>query len=254
LKITFLGTGTSQGIPLIGCECRVCTSSNPKDHRLRSSVMVETKNTRLVIDTGPDFRQQMLREKVNKLDAVVFTHEHKDHIAGLDEVRAFNFMNRIVMPVFATERVQQAVKREFAYIFSGEDYPGIPKIELKTITDEMFSVGDIKLQPVNVLHYKLPVKGFRIGNFSYITDANYISDEEKNKIRGSEVLVLNALRRNEHMSHFTFNEAIALAEELKAKKTYFIHMSHQLGSHDEVNLELPNHIELAYDGLVIEVN
>lgn len=253
MKITFLGTGTSQGIPLIGCECKVCTSVHPKDNRLRSSVMVETNNTRIVIDTGPDFRQQMLREKVKKLDAVVFTHEHKDHIAGLDEVRAYNFINQIIMPVYATERVQQAIKREFAYIFSGENYPGIPKIELHTITDEAFVVGDLKLQPINVLHHKLPVKGFRIGNFTYITDANYISEEEKNKIRGSEVLVLNALRRNEHISHFTFSEAIALAEELKAKKTYFIHMSHQLGLHDEVNLELPPHIQLSYDGLSIEV-
>ena len=254
MKITFLGTGTSQGIPLIGCECKVCISADPKDKRLRSSVMIETKNTRIVIDTGPDFRQQMLREKVTKLNAVIFTHEHKDHIAGLDEVRAFNFINQMIMPVYATERVQVAIKREFAYIFSGEDYPGIPKIELRTITDEVFSVGDLKLEPVNVLHHKLPVKGFRIGNFSYITDANYIGEEEKNKIRGSDVLVLNALRRNEHISHFTFNEAIALAEELKAKKTYFIHMSHQLGLHDDVNLELPQHIELAYDGLSIEVN
>ncbi len=254
MKITFLGTGTSQGIPLIGCQCKVCTSSDSKDNRLRSSVMIESETTRIVIDTGPDFRQQMLREKITKLDAVIFTHEHKDHIAGLDEVRAFNFINKMVMPVYATERVQMAIKREFAYIFSGEDYPGIPKIELKTITDEIFWVGDLKLQPVNVLHHRLPVKGFRISNFSYITDANYISQEEKNKIKGSDVLVLNALRRNEHISHFTFDEAIALAEELKAKKTYFIHMSHQLGLHKDVNLELPQHIELAYDGLSIEVN
>jgi phosphoribosyl 1,2-cyclic phosphate phosphodiesterase len=253
VKITFLGTGTSQGIPLIGCECRVCLSADPKDKRLRSSVMIETKNTTIVIDTGPDFRQQMLREKVKKLDGVVFTHEHKDHIAGLDEVRAFNFINNMVMPVYATERVQQALKREFAYIFSGENYPGIPQVELKTITDVPITIGDITLQPINVLHYKLPVKGFRIGNFTYITDANFISEEEKSKIRGSEVLVLNALRRNHHISHFTFSEAIGLSQELKAKKTYLIHMSHQLGIHSEVNMELPTGIELSYDGLSIEV-
>lgn len=254
MKVTFLGTGTSQGIPLIGCTCKVCTSTDRKDNRLRSSVMVEHKNTNLVIDTGPDFRQQMLREKVTKLDAVVFTHEHKDHTAGLDEVRAFNFINQMVMQVYATERVQQALKREFAYIFSDLDYPGIPKINLHTITDEKFTVGDMQIQPVNVLHYKLPVKAFRIGNFTYITDANFISQEEKEKIKGSEVIVINALRRTEHISHFTLNEAIDLANELKAKKTYFTHISHQLGNHKDVSLELPEHIELAYDGLQIEIH
>jgi len=254
MKITFLGTGTSQGVPLIGCTCKVCTSSDKKDARLRSSVMIEHKNTNIVIDTGPDFRQQMLREKVTKLDAVVFTHEHKDHTAGLDEVRAFNFINQMVMPVYATERVQEALKREFAYIFADLDYPGIPKINLHTINDDSFVVGDMQIQPINVLHYKLPVKAFRIGNFTYITDANFISPEEKEKIKGSEVIVINALRRNEHISHFTLNEAIDLANELKAKKTYFTHISHQLGNHEEVNLELPSHIELAFDGLQVEIN
>jgi phosphoribosyl 1,2-cyclic phosphate phosphodiesterase len=254
LKVTFLGTGTSQGIPLIGCECKVCTSAHKKDNRLRSSVLIEYKNTTLVIDTGPDFRQQMLREKVKKLDAVVFTHEHKDHIAGLDEVRAFNFINKMVMPVYATERVQTALKREFAYVFSGEDYPGLPQIELKTFDDATFMVGDIQIQPINVLHYKLPVKAFRIGNFTYITDANFVSDKEKEKIRGSEIIVVNALRRNEHISHFTFSQAIDFANEFRAKKTYFTHISHQLGKHEEVSLELPDHIELAYDGLSFELH
>ena len=254
MKITFLGTGTSQGVPLIGCTCSVCKSSDPKDNRLRSSVMIEHKNTNIVIDTGPDFRQQMLREKVTKLDAVVFTHEHKDHTAGLDEVRAFNFINQMVMPVYATERVQEALKREFAYIFADLDYPGIPKIKLHTINDDSFIVGDMQIQPINVLHYKLPVKAFRIANFTYITDANFISAEEKEKIKGSEVVVINALRRNEHISHFTFQEAIDLSNELGAKKTYFTHISHQLGLHQEVTLELPSHIELAYDGLQIEIH
>ncbi len=254
MKVTFLGTGTSQGVPLIGCTCKVCTSSDKKDNRLRSSVMIESKNTCIVIDTGPDFRQQMLREKVKKLDAVIFTHEHKDHIAGLDEVRAFNFINQMVMPVYATERVQTALKESFSYIFADLDYPGIPKIELKTITDDKFNVGDLEIQPINVLHYKLPVKAFRVGNFSYITDANFISEEEKQKIKGSEIVVINALRRNEHISHFTFSEAIDLANELKAKKTYFTHISHQLGLHSKVSLELPDHIELGYDGLQIDVN
>jgi phosphoribosyl 1,2-cyclic phosphate phosphodiesterase len=253
LKITFLGTGTSQGVPLIGCTCKVCTSSDKKDARLRSSVMIEYKNTNIVIDTGPDFRQQMLREKVTKLDAVVFTHEHKDHTAGLDEVRAFNFINQMVMPVYATERVQEALKEAFSYIFADLDYPGIPKIKLHTINDDPFMVGDMQIQPINVLHYKLPVKAFRIGNFTYITDANFISEEEKEKIKGSEIVVINALRRNEHISHFTLQEAIDLANELGAKKTYFTHISHQLGLHQEVNLELPPHIELAFDGLQVEL-
>lgn len=253
MKITFLGTGTSQGIPLIGCTCKVCTSQDTLDKRLRSSVMIEYKNTNIVIDTGPDFRQQMLREKVTKLDAVVFTHEHKDHTAGLDEVRAFNFINQMVMPVYATERVQAALKEAFSYIFADLDYPGLPKIKLHTINDDVFVVGDMQIQPINVLHYKLPVKAFRIGNFTYITDANFISEEEKEKIKGSEVVVINALRRNEHISHFTFQEAIDLANELGAKKTYFTHISHQLGLHKEVNLELPSHIELAYDGLTFKI-
>lgn len=254
MKITFLGTGTSQGIPLIGCTCKVCTSTDAKDNRLRSSIFIENEGTNFVIDTGPDFRQQMLREKITKLDAVIFTHEHKDHIAGLDEVRAFNFINQMVMPVYATERVQQAIKREFAYIFAEEKYPGIPQIELRTIANNLFDVNGITVTPIEVMHHKMPVKAFRIGDFTYITDANFISVEEKEKIKGSEVIVVNALRRNHHISHFTFEEAIELIEELKPKKAYFTHISHQLGMHNEVELELPSHIHLAYDGLTLEVN
>jgi phosphoribosyl 1,2-cyclic phosphate phosphodiesterase len=253
LKITFLGTGTSQGIPLIGCGCEVCTSTDTKDKRLRSSVMINSGKTNVVIDTGPDFRQQMLRENVKKLDAVVFTHEHKDHIAGLDEVRAFNFINGMIMPVFATERVQQAIKREFAYIFSGENYPGIPKIDLVTLDNSDFKVGELNFTPIDVLHYKLPVKAFRVGNFTYITDANFISEAEKNKVRGSEVIVINALRRSEHISHFTLEQAIDLAKDFGAGRTYFTHISHQMGTHAEVSKELPAGIELAYDGLEIEL-
>lgn len=249
VKITFLGTGTSQGVPIIACECEVCTSADTRDKRLRSSVLVETETTRFIIDSGPDFRQQLLREKVKRLDAVVFTHEHKDHIAGLDEVKAFNFINKMIMPVYATKRVQQALHREFAYIFSEEKYPGIPEINVIDFDNEPFYIGDILLQPINVLHYKLPVKGFRINDFAYITDANFIPTEEKEKLKNLNVLVLNALRREPHISHFTFEEAIELVKELKPRKAYLTHISHQLGTHEEVSKELPANIELAVDGL-----
>jgi phosphoribosyl 1,2-cyclic phosphate phosphodiesterase len=253
VKVTFLGTGTSQGVPLIACGCEVCTSKNQKDKRLRSSVLIESARTRMVIDSGPDFRQQLLREKIKKLDAVLFTHEHKDHIAGLDEVKAFNFLNRMRMPVYATPRVQQAIKREFAYIFAEEKYPGIPEVDLHEVDDQVFSIGDLLIQPINVMHYRLPVKGYRIGDFAYITDANFISQEEKEKLRGLNVLVLNALRKEPHISHFKFDEAVELVKELKPRKAYFTHISHQLGLHDEINKELPDNIELAFDGLQLIV-
>jgi phosphoribosyl 1,2-cyclic phosphate phosphodiesterase len=253
MKVTFLGTGTSQGVPIICCDCAVCKSTNPKDNRLRSSILIESEIAKVVIDSGPDFRQQLLRRDLKSLDAVVFTHEHKDHIAGLDEVKAFNYFNNMRMPVYATERVQNALKREFAYIFSDDKYPGIPEIDLYTITDEPIKIKDITLLPIDVVHFKMPVKAYRINNFTYITDANYISDSEKEKIKGSEIIVLNALRREPHLSHFTFNEAINLMEELKPKKAYFTHISHQLGLHNDVSKELPDFIELAYDGLQIEI-
>lgn len=254
MKVTFLGTGTSQGVPIIACECHVCKSLDPKDKRLRSSIMIEDKGSVFVIDSGPDFRQQLLRENAKKLDAVVFTHEHKDHIAGLDEVRAFNYLYRKPVDIWASETVQKAIRVEFAYIFSEIKYPGIPEINLHEITNEPFKINQTVFQPINVMHYRLPVKAFRINDFAYITDANYISDEEKQKLKGLKVLVLNALRREKHVSHFTLDEAIELAHELKAEKTYFTHISHQLGLHREVGVELPNDIELAYDGLKIEVN
>jgi phosphoribosyl 1,2-cyclic phosphate phosphodiesterase len=253
MTVTFLGTGTSQGVPIICCECAVCKSTNPKDNRLRSSILIESETTKVVIDSGPDFRQQLLRRDLKSLDAVVFTHEHKDHIAGLDEVKAFNYFNKMRMAVYATERVQSALKREFAYIFSDDKYPGIPEIDLYTVTDEPIKIKDITLLPIDVVHFKMPVKAYRINNFTYITDANYISDLEKEKIKGSEIIVVNALRREPHLSHFTFNEAINLMEELKPKKAYFTHISHQLGLHNDVSKELPSFIELAYDGLQIEI-
>lgn len=215
--------------------------------------MIESGSTTIVIDTGPDFRQQMLRADVRNLDAVVFTHEHKDHIAGLDDIRAFNFILKKRIPVYASNRVQSAIRREFAYIFDEFRYPGIPEIDLVDITPEAFSVGDITLQPIQVMHMKLPVLGFRINDFAYITDANFISDEELVKLKGVNTLILNALRREKHPSHFTLNEAIEISKKTGAKRTYLTHISHQLGLHKEVEKDLPGNVKLAYDGLSIEV-
>ncbi len=251
LKITFLGTGTSQGVPLIACRCGVCTSADSRDHRLRSSILVESAITRICIDSGPDFRQQLLRAKTRRLDAVLFTHEHKDHIAGLDEVKAFNFLNKMRMPVYATSRVKDALHREFAYIFADEKYPGIPEIDLYEVDDSVFNIGDLIIEPVNVMHYKLPVKAYRFGDFAYVTDANFISETEKKKLRGLQVLVLNTLRHEPHISHFTFEEALALVRELAPQKAYFTHISHQLGTHAAVSQLLPHNVELAFDGLQI---
>ena len=249
LKITFLGTGTSTGIPMIGCSCSVCTSHDPKDKRLRSSVLIESLSTTIVIDTTPDFRYQMLRIHNNRLDAVLFTHPHKDHIAGLDDVRAYNFFQRKPMDVYANALTAEALKREFAYVFADKKYPGIPDIELHTIDETAFTIGDIPVQPFTVWHHKMPVFGYRVGKFTYITDANRIDDHVKEKITGSDVIVLNALRKEQHISHFTLGEAIALVQELKIPTAYFTHISHQLGKHAEVEKQLPPGIHLGYDGL-----
>lgn len=253
LKITFLGTGTSSGVPLIGCDCAVCTSADPKDNRLRSSILVESATTTLVVDTGPDFRYQMLREKVKKLDAVVFTHPHRDHMAGLDDVRAYNFFQKMPIDIYADSLMESAIRRDFYYAFADTRYPGIPELNLISISDEPFIVGDIPVIPVKVWHMKMPVLGFRFGNFTYITDANRIEEEEKNKIRGSEILVLNALRKQQHISHFTLGEAVDMVQELRVPVGYFTHMSHQIGLHADIEAELPDNIHLAWDGLVLNL-
>lgn len=254
MKITFLGTGTSQGIPVIGCGCAVCHSSDNKDKRLRVSLLIQMDDTTIVIDSGPDFRYQMLRQQVMDLDAILFTHEHKDHVAGLDDIRPFNYILKKHIDIYATTRVQEALKREFSYIFSDIKYHGIPQIKLFTINDQPFKIADITITPIEVMHYKLPVTGYRIKDFTYITDAKTITDDSFEKIKGTKILVINALQKENHISHFTFDEAIAFATKVGAEQTYFTHMSHNLGLHNEVEKELPSHIKLAYDGLTFEVD
>jgi len=253
MKLTFLGTGTSQGVPVIACECAVCLSEDSNDKRLRSSVLIQSESTSVVIDTGPDFRQQMLQHKVQKLDALVYTHEHKDHVAGMDDVRAFNFKYKIDIPIYASERVQKALKNEFHYVFAAHTYPGIPKVFFNTIDSEShFTIGDIPFQTIEVMHYKMKVFGFRIKDLVYITDANFISDEQLKKVKGCKILVINALRKEKHLSHFTLEEALALGKDIAAERIFFTHISHLMGKHEEVSLELPSGVQIAYDGLQIE--
>ena len=236
---------------MIACSCPVCTSTDKKDKRLRSSILVESDKTTFVVDTTPDFRYQMLREKVNHMDAVLFTHPHKDHIAGLDDVRAFNFFQEQPMDIYANQMTMDALVREFAYAFADKKYPGVPNLQLNTIGLESFMIGDIPIQPIMVWHLKMPVFGFRFGKFTYITDANRIEETEKDKIRGSQIIVVNALRREKHISHFALTEAIELVRELEVPEAYFTHISHQLGKHEDVERTLPEGLHLAYDGLQV---
>jgi len=254
MKLTFLGTGTSQGIPVIGCDCEVCRSEDPKDDRLRTSAMITVDGRNYVFDTGPDFRQQMLREKPENVDAVVFTHEHKDHIAGMDDIRPFNFKTRQPLNIYAHPRVQEALKREYHYVFSDNKYPGVPEVNVHTIKkDQNFSINGTKFIPIEVMHYKLPVLGFRVHDVAYITDANYIDETEKAKLKDLDVLVINALRKEQHISHFNLEEAIELVDELKPKRAFFTHISHLMGRHADVSKELPPHVAIAYDGLEVEL-
>jgi phosphoribosyl 1,2-cyclic phosphate phosphodiesterase len=251
LKITFLGTGTSQGVPVIACPCPVCHSTDERDKRLRTSVLIETPDLTLVIDSGPDFRQQMLRAGVQKLDAILFTHEHKDHIAGMDDIRAYNYIQQKAMLVYAEKRVQDALRQEFSYVFAEEKYPGIPEVEFVTLKNRDFSIGNLTITPIRAMHLKLPVFGFRFGNFAYLTDINAISEEEKLKIRNIDFLVINGLRKEKHISHFSLFEAVDLIKEVNAKEGFITHISHQLGFHREIQEQLPSNVQLAYDGLVI---
>ncbi len=253
IKITFLGTGTSQGIPVIACNCKVCLSTDKKDNRLRTSILIETQGKTVCIDTGPDFRQQMLRAKVQKLDAVVYTHEHKDHTAGMDDIRAFNFKQKKAMELFTDLNVEACLKKEFSYAFQENPYPGVPRLNLNRIENKPFDVLGIIFNPIQLMHYKLPVFGFRIGDFAYCTDVNYISPEEKNKLFGLKVLVITALRKEEHISHFSLSQALCVIDELKPERAYLTHVSHLLGLHKEVSMELPENVEIAFDELTITI-
>lgn len=256
LRLTFLGTGTSLGVPIIGCSCEVCSSLDPKDKRLRASALITTdKGTQICIDSGPDFREQMLREHIDKLDAVLITHEHRDHTAGLDDIRPFNYMQQRPMPIYGNKEAFAGLKKMFYYAFEQSLYPGIPEFELHEINphnNETIKFKELEIIPVEVLHAKLPTLAYRIGKLAYVTDAKYIVPEQEAKLQGVDVLVVNALRKEEHFSHFNIDEAVALSRRINAKTTYLTHLSQLIGPHETFQKELPPNIFLAYDGLQIE--
>jgi phosphoribosyl 1,2-cyclic phosphate phosphodiesterase len=252
LKITFLGTGTSQGVPLIACDCQVCQSDDPRDKRLRSSVMIEDNGTSIIIDAGPDFRQQMLREEVRKVDALLITHGHKDHIGGLDDIRAFNYISGKPVDVYASATTNTDIRRDLYYVFRENKYPGIPKINLIDVKENnQFKIRDIEVMPIKVSHHFLDILGFRIGDFTYITDCRTLPASSIEKVMNTKVLVINALRKREHISHLNLSQALEIIDMTKAKKAYITHISHQMGKHDVVSRELPGNVELAYDGLKV---
>lgn len=254
MNVTFLGTGTSGGIPVLTCGCEVCNSLDYRDKRLRVSVWIEVENKSFVIDTGPDFRHQALRERIPQIDGIIYTHEHKDHTAGLDDIRPYNYLHGIQhLDLYGHPRVLAQLKREFAYAFEEQKYPGVPLINVHEIGNEVFTIQDIAFTPIDVLHHRLPVFGFRIKDFTYITDVNYISEQELEKVYGTKVLVLGALQRQKHISHFTLDEAIEVAQKVNADMTYLTHVSHKMGLHSEVEKELPPNIRLAYDGLKVRL-
>ncbi len=253
MRVTLLGTGTSQGVPVIACKCEVCKSVDSKDKRLRSAIMVEEGSARIVVDVGPDFRQQMLRHEVDNLDAILLTHEHADHIFGLDDIRSFNWLRKSPMDIYCEERVQKNLRSIFNYVFSANKYPGIPQMDLIDLDSKAFKIGPIPIIPIRLYHYKLPVYGFRFGRFAYVTDFNLIEDVELEKLYGVEQLVICALRKTPHISHLNLEGAIALIEKIAPKKSYLTHMSHEMGKHGDLLNELPSYIEPGYDGLVLEL-
>lgn len=253
IKITVLGTGTSFGVPVIGCDCVVCSSSDPKDKRLRTSLKIESEEATIVIDTGPDFRHQMLASKTRKLDAVLFTHEHKDHIAGLDDIRAFNWLMKKPIPIYAEPRVQEAIKRELPYVFDTTPYPGIPKLDLYPLDENSIHINDLEITPIRLFHYKLPVFGFRIQNFAYLTDLKTMPEESMQKLKGVKYLIIEALMYSPHISHLNVEEALEIIDKIKPEKAWFTHINHNLGLHQELLKTLPVNVEPAFDGMVLEL-
>lgn len=252
MNITFLGTGTSQGVPVVACSCNVCKNAQEKDHRLRASVLIEVDDLVICIDAGPDFRYQMLRENVTKLDAIIVTHSHRDHIAGLDDVRSFNYLTRKPMDIYATTYDQEEIKREFNYVFNN-NYPGLPKYNMITIDDDDFFIKNTRITPIRALHFNTEVLGFRIGDFAYITDTNFIPASSLVKLDGCKVIVINALRREKHVSHYNLEEALNVIDFLKPEKAYLTHISHLIGFHKDLEKELPKGVKVAYDGLRFRV-
>ncbi|MBO4281928.1 MAG: MBL fold metallo-hydrolase [Bacteroidales bacterium] len=253
MDLTFLGTGTSQGVPVIACHCNTCLSTDSRDKRLRTSMLIEYAGKRIVIDTGPDFRQQMLRENIEHLDFVLLTHEHKDHLAGMDDIRSFNFAQHMSMHIYANRRTCKAVRNEFAYAFVHHKYPGVPQLTLHEVESEAFETQGIHIQPIQVLHMELPVLGYRIADMAYITDASFIAESELEKLHGLKVLVLDVLRKEKHYSHFCLEEGLALVERLRPERAYFTHIAHSMGRYAEVEPELPPHVHLAYDQLKVHI-
>ena len=252
MRLTFLGTGTSQGVPVIACHCRVCRSGDSRDRRLRTSALLEVEGRNILFDIGPDFRQQMLREDVGHLDAILITHAHRDHVGGLDDIRSFNYVQHSKMNVYLNAEARHAIERDYHYIFEPHQYPGLPEADLHTV-EAPFTAAGVEVTPVKAMHKDLPVLGFRIGTLAYITDANYMAPEEMAKLKGVKVLVINALRREKHFSHYSLPEALEVIETVAPERAYLTHMSHEMGLHAEVSATLPPHVELAYDGLRVEL-
>ena len=251
MRLTFLGTGTSQGVPVIACHCRVCRSGDSRDRRLRTAALLTVDGRNILFDIGPDFRQQMLREDVGHLDAILITHAHRDHVGGLDDIRSFNYVQHSKMNVYLNAEARYAIERDYHYIFEPHQYPGLPEAELHTV-DAPFMAAGIEVTPVKAMHKDLPVLGFRVGGLAYITDANYIAPEEMTKLQGVKVLVINALRHEKHFSHFSLPEALEVIKKVEPERAYFTHMSHEMGLHAELEAELPPHVAPAYDGLSVE--